>query len=366
MQPNNNSNVDSRKPQPLASSSPSTGGNKKLKIAGITVVAVVLVSAVSAGAYYGVYLPNTPKNTLKKSFTNLLKQEQTSAKGHASFSAKDSFTATFDYDVKVDTVKNASATKLDASFSGVKLPVEARFVDKSAYVKADLSTVKSVATAAIGAEAGPYIDTISNKVSNKWIEFDESLIKTATGSDKCSALMSQTKFSDKDIDALVKLYSDNEFVDIKNKSSDTIDGRKATKMELDINKDKAKNFGKDLNKIDYFKKIEECGNSSDKTKSGDKELKKAEDFKGSYELTVWVDKGKKEIVKIAVKVSDTDGSADFDLVFNHDKVDIQKPEGAVPAMQLLSEFAPLLGVGATSSNAGVNFGNTVPEGMLTN
>lgn len=315
-------------------------GGKKTKLASIIIAGVILLGAVGAGAYYGVYLPNTPQNILKKSVANTLKQEKISGKGNASFTGKDSTAVTAAYTLQTDSTKNAAAATVDLSVSGIKLPLEVRSVDKAVYLKfGDLSTVQALATASLGAESAGLVDTISKQVSNKWIEFDESLIKTASN-DKCSVLTENGKLSDSDVDKLVSIYDKNEFVEIKKTSSDTVDGRKVTKAELGLNKDKAKAFGKDVEQLDMFKKLKECsGDTAGKTEAA----KDAEEFKGNYELTAWVDKSKKELVKVSLKVTDDDGSMSADFTFNKDQVNITKPEGAIPAMQLLTQFSPLLG-----------------------
>ncbi len=320
---------------------PKRFGGKKAKLAGIIIAGVILLSAVGAGAYYGIYLPNTPQNVLKKSVANTLKQEKISGKGSASFTGKDSAAVTANYTLQTDSTKNAIAATVDLAISGIKLPLEVRSVDKAFYLKVgDLSTVQALAATALGPEVAGYVDEVSKQISNKWIEFDESLVKTV-GGDKCSVLTENSKLSDEDIDKLVSIYDKNEFVEIKKASGDTVDGRKVTKAELAINKDKTKTFAQDVQQLDMFKKLKEC--------SGDAEsavdTKQAEEFKGNYELTAWMDKSKKELVKVSLKITEDGNSVSADFTFNNDEVNITKPDDAVPAMQFLSQFAPLLGAG---------------------
>ena len=110
---------------------------------------------------------------------------------------------------------------------------------------------------------------------------------------------------------------------------------------MSVDQEKGKSFAKELDSVEYFKKLNECSD----TTGGDKEINKAEDFKGKYELTTWVDKGKKDLVKIALKVTENDTTATLDFTFNHDKVDVQKPQGAVPAMQVVGNLMHLFGGG---------------------
>lgn len=316
--------------------------NKNTKLAAIIIGAVVLLGGASAGAYYGIVVPNQPQNVLKKSAENLLNAEQISGKGKASFSTEgdSAGTGTVEYSIQTDSTKNALAGTFDISLSGVKIPVEARVVDKAAYVKlGDLSSIESLAAASLGAESAPIISQLSSKISDKWIEFDESFLKTAT-QNKCSILTDQQKISEDQINQILDIYGKNMFVTVKNESSDTVNGQKAAKYELGLDQNKAKEFGKEVGNLDYFKKIKECGGSAAST-----EESSVEDFKGDATFTVWVDKSKKQFVKMQLTTKEDKSSVDADFTFNNDAVNITKPEGAIPAVQLYSELISLLSGG---------------------
>jgi hypothetical protein len=303
----------------------------------VAAAAVAGVAVVGGGGYYGVYLPNTPENTLKSSVTNTLKLDQRSGKGKASFTGKDAPGVTLDYSLQDDAVKPALGGNVEVAVSGVKVPFEFRAVEKSAYLKVgDLSTVQSLANNFAGPEATPAIKQVADKIQNKWIEFDESLIKTAAGQD-CDLFGAIT--SNDEIDKIAEIYSKNDFATIKNTSEDNVDGRDVTKYDLGFDKEKAKAFVNELKNIESFKKAEACGQQN-----GDQNVEDSvDDFKGNVEVSAWVDEGKKELVKMFVKVSDEQGTFEADFVFNKETVDIQKPDGAVPAMQILGELGPLFG-----------------------
>ncbi|MEK9196665.1 MAG: hypothetical protein AAB914_04815, partial [Patescibacteria group bacterium] len=294
--------------QPAASPvvSPKAGGSglsgllKNKKKLGIIGGIIVLLIAIGVAAYYLVYLPNTPQNVLKKSAANTLKLQQVSGKGSASVTSKgkQSSTVVIGYDIQSDIVKNATNAKLDVAFNGVKVPLEVRAIDKAIYLKfSDLSTVQALATGYMGPESGAFMGQLGKQITNKWIEIDESLVKNYT-SDKCSLLSDNNQLSEKDINQIISLYDKNTFIDINKTAKDTVDGRKVTKAELGINKDKAKAFGKDFEQLDMVKKLNSCG--GDKV-TGSDSAKKADNSKTSYEFTVWLDASKKEIVKVAIK-----------------------------------------------------------------
>lgn len=318
---------------------------KKQKLAGIIAAAVILVGGGVAGAYYGYVVPNQPENVLKKSVENLLKKDQISGKGKASLTSSEEGggAGTLDYSIQTDSTKNAFAGTFDFASSGIKLPVEARLIDKAAYLKVgDLSTIGSLVGAFAGPDSAALVQQLSAKISNQWIEFDESLLKTV-GGDKCSILSEQFKMNDEQIKQLVEVYDKNMFINVKNSSSDTVNDKKVEKYELGLDKSKGQAFAKELENLDYFKKIKDCtGDTGSQSDS-----QSTEEFKGDATLTVWVDKGKKEMVKIELKIKDETSNVSLDFNFNNDAVNITKPEDAIPAMQLYSDVLGLVGGGGS-------------------
>jgi len=298
--------------------------------------AVLVIGGLGAAAYYGVIVPNKPENVLKSSMKNLLEADQSSGSGKATMSGKDIPGITVDYSLQTDRVKPAASGKIEASVSGIKIPFEFTLIDKSAYLKVgDLTTLKGLASGFAGPEAGKMVEKVANSVSNKWIEFDESLIKTVS-KNECDILGST--ISQDELNQVMDIYEKNSFVTIKSTSEDNIDGKKLTKFDLGVDKNSAQSFANDLKQVDIFKKFEKCSGGN----SGEAQ-KEADEFKGTTELTVWVDKSAKKVEKIAFKVSDEEATLDADYVFNDNPVNIQKPENAVPAMQVISELQPLLG-----------------------
>lgn len=332
------------------------GRNRRTLFAGIA-AGLILLTGGSAAAYYGIYLPNTPENILKKSISNALTAPATSGKGSGNIKDKDSAAIFLNYALQQDTTKNTFNIVLDAAFSGVKLPVEVRSVDKSLFFKVgDLATLKGVA-ALYAPETGPLIDEVSKKVSNQWIEVDQSLLNSVFKDEKCNPFSSTAyKFTDNDSKELLSVYDKNEFVSIKNASDDTIEGRTVTKMELGVDQSKSDAFGKELEQTAFFKRINECSKG---VSPGSKQP--TDQFKGTSDLTVWVDKSQKEIVKLALAIKDDQAEGSFDFTYNKDKVDIVRPESSKPLMQVVGELGPLFqgvlgGLGGPSGEAtpGIN------------
>lgn len=350
-------------PNPITTSAPSEVINsgvkgswsgflksRKVKIAALLAAVVIILGGGAAGAYYGIIVPNKPQNVLRASIKNLLEKQQISGKGHGTFTStgNDSLkgTTTLDYKIQSDKSKNTFGGEFDFSYSGVKIPMELRYVDKALYLKfGDLSTLTGVISSfeSLGVQdSSSIVKKLAEKVSGRWIEFDQSLLGTAS-QDKCSALTDQQQLSEGQINQLLDIYDKNLFVTIKNTSTDTVNGKSVAKYELGLDKAKAAEFSKELKKIDYIKKLEECGNSSDSSK--------AEDFKGTSSLVVWIDKSNKQLVKMQLTAKDNQSSTDLDFTFDNEPVNITKPDNSVPAMQIYSEIISLFS-GSINSTAG--------------
>ncbi len=316
----------------------------------IVLAALIILSGSSAAAYFGYAVPNRPENVIKKTLENSLELHHVSGTGVANLdiSGEDKFSGKLTYDIKSDR-KNAEI-KLEATASGVKLPLEIRVLDKTLYAKVgDISTIKSLAAGYLGPESGTVINAVSDKISNQWIEFDETLLKTAN--DKCS--VDGLQMTQKDIDELLALYNSNQFVTVKSHMSDAVGDKKAEKYALGLDKTKAASFGKSVENTDFVKRLNAC--TGDQAKNTNEELQKADDkFKGSTEFNVWIDKSKKKLLKMEFKLKDDKTNLVSDFTFNDAEVNVTKPEGAKPAMQLYGDILPLLGGGAASPATGAD------------
>lgn len=321
---------------------------KKLGLVAIIVAILAVLIGGSAAAYYAVVLPNKPENVLKSSLQNLLEQHQVSEKGTLSIDIAGPTAAdvalknvTVTFTGGVDTDKNAFATQLDVSASGVKLPLEIRGIDQNLYFKiGDLSTIKSLASLS-GPEAAQIVDTIGGKLSNQWIEIDSSLLKQANVDCATNLFNSLSK---QDVDQITKLYGDNAFLTVKSKTADVIEGTATTRYELTVDQQKAGAFGAKLGSVAGLKKITDCTKTATKTSAGDKQVNQKDDLKNTS-FNVWIDKSKK-LRQLELKGTDQDTTLTLTVKFTDDKVNVTKPDGAKPLLQVLGDFGQLFGLGS--------------------
>lgn len=304
----------------------------------IVLVALTVIGGGSAAAYVGVIVPNKPENVLKAALINTAQEKQGTyegiIEGGPAIGAGLAYKSTFSG--SVDTVAKSAETKFTVTYSGVSLPIEAKYVSKNAYVKVgDLTTIANLAST-LDPGLGKSVQTLNKEVANKWIVIDSTLIDTAGASCVLDTNFSLTKA---DIQLLEMEYAKHPFTTIESSSKDTIKGKAVQKFELSIDDDAAAVYGNNLNGLSFVKALEKCPGVKDSSDSASK-------AKGDHDktpLTLWVDKSTKRIVQVAGKSTEQDAKKDnlkltFNLALNYNKVSIKAPDGAIPAADIIAKF----------------------------
>jgi len=314
---------------------------KKWRLFAFVGLGLAVLLGGSAAAYYGIIVPNRPENVLKQAFINTLQERQITFDGKASFESteENTFIKAADITAKgqTDSDKKASQAEVQVTVSGVKLPFEMRYVDKNLYFRiGDLSTIKGL-IAGFDPEYANSLDPVLGKISNQWVEIDNTLLKQAKADCVLDTSFSLTK---EDIQLLSDAYDKQPFATIQKSSSDTVNGKTALKYELELDDNKGAEFAKGLKDTSLFKKLQECSNSSESFDT--KEL--ADNDKTP--LTLWIDKGTKRIVKLSGHTTPQDEQKDhtkgtIEVILGYGGVNITKPDNAKPLMEVFSEFAPL-------------------------
>lgn len=320
-----------------------SGGKRNFRKLLVPLVAVVAVLGLGAGVYAGYYVPNKPENVLKSAVVNTLKQRNISSSTDYEVSPTSSAGGPA-MKITAATSSNLDAkaadVTLDVTVSGVSLPVEARLVDQNLYIKAgDLSTLSTLADTFMPG-AGGALKTLSDSVSNQWIEVDSTLLKQAGATCFLNASWSLTN---DDIAYLEKQYQTNQFVAIKSSGNDTVGGKAAKKFVLAMNDNKLANYVKSLTKLSVFKNMAKCGSGS--TAVPDTGSLADGD---TTPLTVWVDKSTKRIVKVAMQSTAQDNTkshieGSLTTTLSYGPVKVIAPQGAKPAAQVLAQLEAQLG-----------------------
>lgn len=335
--------------QPVAAqSAKKPRGKKKLKVLLMVLLCVAVLGGGSAAAYYGVVVPNKPENILKAAVKNTLMQKSVTAKTHIEGKV-DGAAYKAELTIKGSQEKKAASVDAQLTVSGFTFSGEIRYVDKSAYVKVgDLSNITSILGAAGNEQLSTLATALNTKVANQWFEIDDTLLKTG---DADCLLQSDASLTEADFQILASAYSKNPFVTISKTSSDTVNGKAATKYELVIDDKKADAYGGTFNNLSVIKKIDECAKKTNNdNQSFDQDItstvKDATSGTGKTPFTLWVDKSSKTISQLSIETTDQQEKQDkmeakIDATFDYAAVSVDKPSGAKPITSLVGELMQL-------------------------
>lgn len=324
--------------------------SKKAKLALVVIVVLIVLGAGSAGAYFGVIVPNKPENVLKSAIVNTLKEKQVNYDGTVDVQAVDSSKAGATPATSVtfkggsDLNKNATKAEVSVTVSGVKVQGEIRYVDQTGYIKlGDLGAIKNLAKA-----YSPEADSAISKVENQWIEIDKTLVKQAKAD---CVLDAKLALSDADVQMLSDAYTKTPFTTITSSTSDPVNGKAAIKFELSIDDNKLGDYAQNFDNLSLVKQLKSCS-SEVSNKANYNDLKDND----TTPLTVWVDKGTKRIVKLAAHTTQKDEKKDntkgtASVILSYGPVTVDKPANAKPIMTLISEFAPLFSGGVQGAES---------------
>jgi hypothetical protein len=317
----------------------------------IAVIAALLVLGGGAAAYFGVVVPNQPENKLKKAIQNLTEQEITTVRGSIDMVVPGASTNVAVNILHVDPQKQVALGDMVITVSGVKLPVEMRYVDNTAYVKlGDLSTLKSLAAGFGGPELAPVIDMVDKKVSEQWVEIDKTILNQATEGASQSAEQGSTCTADEiaiklraAVNEMLVLTTQDEtkVYTITSTSTEQVEGESTTKMVLSIDEAKLADFGKKLNELPAVKDLEKCASSDVAS-----EAEQTADTGKITTFNVWVGSDKQiKRVETAMEVTEAnDGetvTTKLDMTMVKDAPTVEKPANAKPVMQLMGELQAL-------------------------
>ncbi|MBA3758888.1 hypothetical protein H0X10_04670 [Candidatus Saccharibacteria bacterium] len=355
-EPQTTAPVSPATPVTISPTPPKSGGKKlfgKIGMVPAVIIAVVLLVGGSAAAYLGIVIPNKPENVLKIAFENTALQKKSKFDGKFTYESTDPEAqikaVNITFKGQGDIEKNAFQTELEATASGVKLPIEIRSVDKSLFVKVgDLSTIKNLAIAA-APEYGVIIDEVNKKLADQWIEIDETLLKQV-GAD--CALNTSLALTNEDIEMLKKRYQEVPFTAVKSTTSEAVNGRDAYKYEIELDDNKGAEYIKGLQELSVVKKLKECSKDDDVLDT--KEL--ADD--DITPITLWIDKDTKTLSKFVMNSTQQDEEksqikGSLEMTFQFGEAEIVKPEGARPALEVFGELQSLF-MGQLPNNTGLS------------
>ena len=337
-------------PMPAESGAMSSGSSspkkrlsfKLSKTVALITAAVVVLAGGGAAAYFGVVVPNKPENVLRKAVINTLEADQATYKGTLEATDDQGVNGKVEFTVAQNLPKKASDAKLSVTVSGVALTIEVRLLDGNIYINPGDLAKLSNSLSTLSPQAS-YVLAPLTKYSDKWIVIDSSVLKTAGLDCVIDSIYSSQASMKADVAALETQFKAHPFTKIDKSSSDTLNGNKATKMEIKLDDNEAAAFIKNAaSATSASKSLKTCTEkSSAGAVSVDSQLK---DIKGdgkTHNFTVWVQDN--HIAKVAYAAqSKSEPTASFTI--DYAAVNIEKPADAVSIVDVFTDLANQLGV----------------------
>lgn len=349
---------------PLASQNSTPSATKKskskLKLLLLAVVAILVIAGASAGAYFGVILPNKPEAKVFQGFMHLADQTKLMTKGRIDVENKKSSSAVkavaIDYTMQGDSEAKAFDLSTKIGVMGITIPMDMRYIEEDMYIKVSgLESLIKVASSGSpnSLDDSPEAKQIINEIDDKWFVINRSLIQESTEA-SCTASV-DLKLTDEDLKKIEEAYRKNPLFSVKSQSEADVDGTKTTKFELDpTDEESANNFGKEIESITIIENLKKCLGESNLTDSADS-TSAATTGESKPQLFVYLTDDK-QIKKLEILSDEDEMKMSFTAIFDYGNVTIQKPEDAKPLQDLLTMLmgdSAMPGMTNSSSGAGL-------------
>lgn len=337
---------------------------KKLKVIATGVAAVLVVGGVTAALVVrSIY--NKPENVVATALGNyLLDGKDKNFDTKISMTMEEAVMGVKDVDLSANVQMSGKTTQIDMTMNASIITLRGSIQSNengTLYVKIEdlpaLLSSSALQSSGIPAEMATQLASLDGK----WIEIKAEDMEKLTGQkagessfDKCTNALYAALDDDKLGDSVDKLYKQNKFLLAKSATEEKVGDRKLLKVEVGLDEAKFSAFAINLSKSDVAKKaIDSCGLSSN---SGDQSTDDSELKDGK--LTVWVDRGKKELVKLEATGDDytKEGKKNMGMKMTMEAkkpaAKLAAPTDTVNILTLLTNLgidpAMLQGLGATS------------------
>jgi len=278
---------------------------KKLKIIAIVVGVVLVLGGVTAALVVrSIY--NKPENVVATALGNyLLDGEDKNFDTKISLDMEEALMGVKNVDLGANVQMSGKTTQIDLTINASIITLRGSIQSNengNLYVKIEdiPALLSSSALQASGLPAE--MATQLSSLDKKWIEIKPKDIEKLTGKeseesalDKCTNALYAALDNDELGGSVDKLYKKHRFIIAKNAVEEKVGDKELLKVEVGLDQNKFNEFATELSKSDVAKKaIDDCGLSSD---GNDNSSDDGSELKNG-KLTVWVDRGKKELVKL--------------------------------------------------------------------
>jgi hypothetical protein len=322
---------------------------KKLKAIGAVVAAILVLGGITAALVVrSIY--NKPENVVAAALADyLLDGADKNFDTKISLSMEEALMGIKDIELDANVQMAGKTTQIDLEMNASIITLQGSIQSNengNLYVKVkDLPALLGTGALQAYGITGEMATQIA-ALDDKWIEIKPEDMEKLTGKksgesalDKCTNSLYAALGNDTLGDSVSKMYKNNRFILAKSSSDEVVDGKKLLKVEVGVDSAKLDSFSAEMGKSEDIKKLaSECGLADDESGSADSssELKNGT-------MTVWVDRGKKELVKMEMS---GDSFEDGQKVMNMKMVmgvkkpadKLEAPSDVVNIVTLLQQF----------------------------
>lgn len=323
------------------------------KALALVLIPLLLLGGGSAGAYFGVIMPNKPENVMAKAITNLLSDPDGIGSFSVSVNIQSKNPSMVDNNVViltnggVDGDNNVRAdTRVEFSILKLTSSVIVRPQDKTLYVKInELPSLLQLVGG--GQDLGPLKD-LAQKLNQNWVRINVADLKDAgvlnneqaSSAEKCINAYADffTNKKRRLQDAFLKAYNQHAFVGAKKAGSDVIENERTSKFEITIDDAKSTEFSKEVDSqlADVTKTFDQaCGSTPQEVKQPTAAVDQAIEKDKTGPTYAWVSHDKR-LKKIETKISGKESNTSVVVSFNDKAFDTSKPAKVTTLKELQS------------------------------
>jgi hypothetical protein len=328
--------------------------SKKLKILAIVLVAVLVVGGVaSALVVKSIY--NKPENVLAKAISKYaFSDEPKNFDASMKLNLEEPTSGIKDMEMKMSVLSSGKSAQVDMelNLSVLRLrgavqtnengDIYVKVKDLPALLGSDFATAYGIPE-----EMKQQIQ----ELDDTWIEITKADMDKLSGGqnsdnkyDKCVDKVYELMANESLADKVDGMYKDNRFFLAKSSSEEVINGKKLLKVEVGLDKTKLESFANGLKATGEYKDLATtCGiNETETLKNEEDNISKSTVKNGK--VFVWLDRGKKELVKMEMTGEFFEGerktmTASMTMdVKDGSNVKLEAPEKKVNIMELLQKF----------------------------
>lgn len=302
---------------------------KSVRFSALTAIIVILLGAGAYAAYQKIVVDNRPINVVKTAFLNSIQQQYITAS--ANFAQLTGSKTSGSFTIQSDLKDKVLAANINFQTGKTTIPADLELTGGNLYFK-----IGNLSSAAGQLSTIPYASIVTpllGELTSQWFVVPSSLY-ASTPEVKCY-LNTDWSFTQSDINLLNSQFSKHDFATVSSSSATTLGSTSVEKYNLTIKNQTLSDYLSSLSGLSQAKAANSCNKNSSSNPP------KSFTETGTTPITVWVNKGTKQIVRFESSYSDStnkDLSGQGTVKFNYSKFTVTPPTNAKSIVNILNSL----------------------------